>query len=180
MSAITIKNVTKAFDGKVVLESFNAVFRDGEFITLLGPSGCGKTTMLRMIAGFERPTEGEIWFDDKLVSGGKTFLPVDFTKSHNIQGKLPVFLLPLSQFGKDLDFDELLDELEAIVYSGTKINVSYYIDEAIDNDIEEDIFDYFRESDTDDIETAMQELGDDYTEEEIRLVRIKFLSEMGN
>ena len=75
MSAITIKNVTKAFDGKVVLESFNAVFRDGEFITLLGPSGCGKTTMLRMIAGFERPTEGEIWFDDKLVSGGKTFLP---------------------------------------------------------------------------------------------------------
>ena len=66
------------------------------------------------------------------------------------------------------------------MYSGTKINVSYYIDETIDNDIEEDIFEYFKESDTDDIETAMQELGDDYTEEEIRLVRIKFLSEMGN
>ena len=81
---------------------------------------------------------------------------------------------------KDLDFDELLDELEAIVYSGTKINVSYFIEEAIDNDIEEDIFEYFKESDTDDIETAMKELGDDYTEEEIRLVRIKFLSEMGN
>ena len=81
---------------------------------------------------------------------------------------------------KDLEFSELLDELEAIVYSGTKINVSYYIDEAIDHDIEEDIFEYFKESDTDDIETAMQELGDDFTEEEIRLVRIKFLSEMGN
>ena len=86
---------------------------------------------------------------------------------------------PLAE-SKDLDFDELLDELEAIVYSGTKINVSYFIEEAIDNDIEEDIFEYFKESDTDDIETAMQELGDDFTEEEIRLVRIKFLSEMGN
>ena len=94
-----------------------------------------------------------------------------------IDRKVPLDALAES---KDLEFDELLDELEAIVYSGTKINVSYYIDEAIDTDIEEDIFDYFKESDTDDIETAMQELGDDYTEEEIRLVRIKFLSEMGN
>ena len=94
-----------------------------------------------------------------------------------IDRKVPLDALAES---KDLDFDELLDELEAIVYSGTKINVSYFIEEAIDNDIEEDIFEYFKESDTDDIETAMKELGDDYTEEEIRLVRIKFLSEMGN
>ncbi len=94
-----------------------------------------------------------------------------------IDRKVPLDALAES---KDLDFDELLDELEAIVYSGTKINVSYFIDEAIDADIEEDIFEYFKESDTDDIETAMKELGDDYTEEEIRLVRIKFLSEMGN
>ena len=94
-----------------------------------------------------------------------------------IDRKVPLDALAES---KDLDFDELLDELEAIVYSGTKINVSYFIDEAIDADIEEDIFEYFKESDTDDIETAMRELGDDYTEEEIRLVRIKFLSEMGN
>ncbi len=94
-----------------------------------------------------------------------------------IDRKVPLDALAES---KDLEFDELLDELEAIVYSGTKINVSYYIDEAIDIDIEEDIFEYFKESESDDIETAMQELGDDYTEEEIRLVRIKFLSEMGN
>ena len=94
-----------------------------------------------------------------------------------IDRKVPLDALAES---KDLDFSELLDELEAIVYSGTKINVSYFIDEAIDADIEEDIFEYFKESDTDDIETAMQELGDDFTEEEIRLVRIKFLSEMGN
>lgn len=94
-----------------------------------------------------------------------------------IDRKVPLDALAES---KDLEFDELLDELEAIVYSGTKINVSYYIDEAIDIDIEDDIFEYFKDSDTDDIETAMKELGDDYTEEEIRLVRIKFLSEMGN
>ena len=94
-----------------------------------------------------------------------------------IDRKVPLDALAES---KDLDFDELLDELEAIVYSGTKINVSYFIEEAIDNDIEEDIFEYFKESESDDIETAMEELGDDYTEEEIRLVRIKFLSEMGN
>jgi len=81
---------------------------------------------------------------------------------------------------KGLAFDELLDELEAIVYSGTKINISYYLDEVIDDDIQEDIFDYFKESESDDIPTAQKELGPDYTEEEIRLVRIKFLSEMGN
>ena len=94
-----------------------------------------------------------------------------------IDRKVPLDALAES---KDLEFDELLDELEAIVYSGTKINVSYFIDEAIDTDIEEDIFEYFKESESDDIELAMEELGDDYTEEEIRLVRIKFLSEMGN
>ena len=76
MSTITIKNVSKSFGGRTpVLKEFNEFFNDGEFITLLGPSGCGKTTMLRMIAGFEVPTTGEIWIDDKLVTGGKTFLP---------------------------------------------------------------------------------------------------------
>ena len=75
MSTITIKNLTKSFDGTPVIRQFDEVFRDGEFITLLGPSGCGKTTLLRMIAGFEIPTTGEIWFNDRLVSGGKTFLP---------------------------------------------------------------------------------------------------------
>jgi len=75
MSSITIKNLTKSYGNVQVLKEFNEVFNDGEFITLLGPSGCGKTTMLRIIAGFETPTTGEIWIGDKLVSGGKTFLP---------------------------------------------------------------------------------------------------------
>ena len=75
MSTVYIKHVTKAFGDRVVLSEFNETFHEGEFITLLGPSGCGKTTMLRMIAGFERPTSGELYIDDQLVSGGKTFVP---------------------------------------------------------------------------------------------------------
>ena len=75
MATITIQHVTKAFGSSVVLREIDERIRDGEFITLLGPSGCGKTTMLRIIAGFERPTSGEVYIDDKLVSGGKTFVP---------------------------------------------------------------------------------------------------------
>ena len=81
---------------------------------------------------------------------------------------------------KGIDFDELLEEIEAIVYSGTKINIDYFIDDVMDEDHVEDIYLYFKESDTDDLESAIDELGDEYTEEEIRLVRIKFISEMAN
>ena len=79
-----------------------------------------------------------------------------------------------------LDFDELLTEIEAIVYSGTKLNIDYFIEEIVDEDHIDDIYEYFRESTTDDLEEAMSELGEDYTEEDIRLVRIKFISEMAN
>ncbi len=75
MACITIKNVTKAFGDNVVLENFNEAILDGEFVTLLGPSGCGKTTMLRIIAGFEKPTQGEVYIGDALVSSPDTFLP---------------------------------------------------------------------------------------------------------
>lgn len=81
----------------------------------------------------------------------------------------------------NLDFEELLDEMEAIVYSGTKLNIDYYLEEVMDEDHIMDIYDYFHdESETDKLAVAMNELGEDYTEEEVRLVRIKFLSEMAN
>ena len=79
-----------------------------------------------------------------------------------------------------IDFDELLDEVEAIVYSGTKLNIDYFLEDVMDEDHIDDIYDYFCESDTDKLSVAQDELGDEYSEEEIRLVRIKFLSEMAN
>ena len=79
-----------------------------------------------------------------------------------------------------LEFEELLDEVEAIVYSGTKLNIDYFLDEVMDEDHVDDIYDYFSESDTDSLEAALDELGDECSEDEIRLVRIKFISEMAN
>ncbi len=90
--------------------------------------------------------------------------------------------IPLDEIAiqKNLEFSELLDEVEAIVYSGTKINIDYFLNEVMDEDHIDDIFDYFKETYKDSLKEAINELGRDYTEEEIRLVRIKFLSEMGN
>ena len=81
---------------------------------------------------------------------------------------------------KGIDFDEMLDEVEAIVYSGTKLNIDYFLEEVMDEDHVDDIYEYFRESDTDNLQVAIDELGDEYSEDEIRLVRIKFISEMAN
>ena len=82
---------------------------------------------------------------------------------------------------KDLDFDELLTEIEGIVNSGTKLDISYYIEQVIDEDKSNDIYLYFKEdAQSDSLDEAIEELGGDYTEEEIRLVRIKFMCEQGN
>jgi ATP-dependent DNA helicase RecQ len=91
--------------------------------------------------------------------------------------------LPLKDIAaaKDLSLSEMLTEIERIVSSGTKLDISYYIDEYVDEYHQEDIFDYFSEAETDSIEVALQELGEsEYSEEEVRLMRIKFLSEVGN
>ena len=75
MSEIKLVNVKKSFGKVEVLKGFTETFADGEFITLLGPSGCGKTTMLRLIAGFDRPTSGEIWIGGTPVSTEEEFVP---------------------------------------------------------------------------------------------------------
>jgi len=77
--------------------------------------------------------------------------------------------------GKGLEMDELLTEMEKIVNSGTKLNIDYYIEEELDEDCRDEIYDYFREAETDSLDDAIKELGEDYTEEEIRLMRIKFI-----
>ena len=79
-----------------------------------------------------------------------------------------------------LEFEDLLSEVEAIVYSGTKLNIDYFLDEVMDEDHIDDIYDYFAESETDSLEAAIDELGGECSEDEIRLVRIKFISEMAN
>ena len=82
---------------------------------------------------------------------------------------------------KGLDMEELLDEIETIVYSGTKLNLDYYIEQTLDEDIVEEIYDYFHdEAESDSLADAMEELGSDYDEVEVRLVRIKFLCEVAN
>ncbi|NLU29943.1 MAG: DNA helicase RecQ [Bacteroidales bacterium] len=80
---------------------------------------------------------------------------------------------------KGIDFNEMLSEVEAIVYSGTKININYFLEEVMDTDTVREIYEYFREAETDNLDKAMDELSD-YSETEIRLVRIKFFSEMAN
>ena len=81
---------------------------------------------------------------------------------------------------KGVEFEELLDEIEAIVYSGTKLNIDYFLEEIMDEENLDDIYSYFKNSDTDNLDIAMNELGADYSEEEVRLVRVKFISEMAN
>jgi ATP-dependent DNA helicase RecQ len=96
----------------------------------------------------------------------------------NIDRKLPLESIAKS---KQLSFSELLDEIERIVSSGTKVDISYYIREHIDEEKQREVLDYFKESDSDSVGEALKELGeDDYTEEEVRLLRIKFLSDFGN
>jgi ATP-dependent DNA helicase RecQ len=82
--------------------------------------------------------------------------------------------------GKGMNMDTLLKEMEQIVYSGTKLNIKYWIDEMLDDDQQEEIHDYFMESESDDIETALKEFDGEYDIEELRLMRIKFISEIAN
>lgn len=81
---------------------------------------------------------------------------------------------------KGLSMDDLLKEMEQIVYSGTKLNIKYWIDEILDEDQQEEIHDYFMESESDKIDLALKEFDGDYDTEELRLMRIKFISEVAN
>ena len=82
---------------------------------------------------------------------------------------------------KGISYEDILKEVESIVSSGTKLNLNYFIDEMIDEDRQDEVFDYFKTADVDSIDKALNDLGsDDYNREEIQLMRIKFMSELGN
>ncbi|MFN5214124.1 MAG: DNA helicase RecQ [Bacteroidota bacterium] len=95
----------------------------------------------------------------------------------NIDKKIPLDTIASS---KGISFNDLLDELEAIVSSGTKVNIRYYLNDIMDEDKQLDAMDYFRSSQSDSIDTAQNELGSDYSDDELRLLRLTFVSEMGN
>src|SRR5690606_9480495 len=90
--------------------------------------------------------------------------------------------LPLTDIAsaKGLDMDALMKEMEQIVYSGTKLNINYWIDDILDEDQQEEIFDYYMEAESDAIKVALSEFDGDYDIEELRLMRIKFISEIAN
>ncbi|WP_341215711.1 ATP-dependent DNA helicase RecQ [uncultured Wocania sp.] len=95
----------------------------------------------------------------------------------NVDRKLPLDDIASS---KKMSMEDFIKEMEAIVYSGTKLNINYWIDEILDEDQQEEIHDYFMESESDDIDAAINEFDGDYDDEELRLYRIKFISEVAN
>jgi len=95
----------------------------------------------------------------------------------NVDRKLPLDDIAAA---KGLEINELVKEMERIVYSGTKLNIQYWVDEVLDEDQQEEIHDYFLEAETDGIEEALQEFDGDYEDEELRLYRLKFMSEVAN
>ncbi len=127
----------------------------------------------------------------KYVEENEVMRPDDFiVKSTGSNSALKLYIitnvdkkLPLSDIAdaKKMDMNDLIKEMEAIVNSGTKLNINYALDEILDEDQQDEIHDYFLEdADTDDIETAMEEFDGDYEEEELRLYRLKFFSEVAN
>ncbi|HZH72552.1 MAG TPA: DNA helicase RecQ [Mariniphaga sp.] len=127
----------------------------------------------------------------KYVEENEIERPEDFiVRSVANKSKMKVFII--QSIDRKISFDDIanskgvevkdiISEVEAIVNSGTKLNIDYYINDVIDEDRQEEVFDYFREAENDSIEKALEELGEaDYTEEDIRLMRIKFLSDLGN
>ncbi len=115
--------------------------------------------------------------DDLVVKSTGTNSSLKLSIIQNTDRKIPLEDIAKS---KGLELSELIDEMQRIIYSGTKLNIQYAIDEILDEEQQEEIFEYFMESETDRIQDAYDEFDGDYEEEELRLMRIKFLSEVAN
>ena len=126
----------------------------------------------------------------RYVEDNEIVRPDDFVvKSTGANSALKLFIiqsvdrkLPLSDIAsaKGMQMPEFIKEMEAIVYSGTKLNIDYYLDDILDEDQQEEIHEYFLEAETDKIDEAMEEFDGDYDDEELRLYRIKFISQVAN
>ncbi|MGO1586101.1 MAG: ATP-dependent DNA helicase RecQ, partial [Mesonia sp.] len=115
--------------------------------------------------------------DDLIVKSTGANSAIKLYIIQNVDRKLP---LPDIASSKGMDMKSFIKEVEAIVYSGTKLNISYWIDELFDEEQQEELHDYFLEADTDNIEEAMEEFDGEYEDEDLRLYRIKFMSEVAN
>ncbi len=115
--------------------------------------------------------------DDIIVKSTGSNSRIKLAIIQNTDKKIPLDDIAKS---KGLTFSELLDEMDIIVYSGTKLNISYCINEMVDEDDQEDIFEYFMEAETDSIDAALEEFDGDFDIDELRVMRIKFISEVGN
>ncbi|MFT4697442.1 MAG: ATP-dependent DNA helicase RecQ [Flavobacteriaceae bacterium] len=115
--------------------------------------------------------------DDFIVKSTGTNSALKLYIIQNVDRKLP--LTDISE-AKKMDMNDFIKEMEVIVYSGTRLNIDYWIDEILDDEQQEELHEYFMETETDDIEAAMVEFDGDYEDEELRLYRIKFISEVGN
>ena len=125
----------------------------------------------------------------RYVEDNEITRPDDFViKSKSKSNKTDIILyidrkMPLEDIAdtKNLDMEELLDEIETIVFSGTRLSLDYYLEQTLDEDVIDDIYAYFHdEAESDSLEAAMEELGSDYDEFEVRLVRLKFMCEVAN
>ena len=189
-----LKNLRKSVAQKTGLPSY-IIFQDQSLeamatfypVTmddLIGIPGVGEgkakkygKEFIELIARYVTDNEIERPLDDLRVK----------TQPNKSKNKLAIInaidrMIPLDEVAesKGMEFGELLEQIESIVFSGCKLDIRYFLNDVIDDDIQEDILNYFRESETEDIEEAIKELGSDYTEEEIRLVRIRFFSEYAN
>lgn len=136
--------------------------------------GAGFVEMIRQYTeeyGILRPTDIRV----RTIANGNSRLNLFLIQG--IDRKIGLDVLAAS---KGIDMGELLSELETIVEGGTRLNINYYLEEILDEDSLEDLSDYFLHTETDDLEEAYRQLGSDYSEEEIRMARIRFISEMGN
>jgi ATP-dependent DNA helicase RecQ len=152
-----------------------------EELTLISGVGPGKAQkygkpFVELIESYVE--ENEIERADETVV--RSVMKKSSNKVHIIQNIDKRLSLESIAKAKGLSMDALLDEMETIVMSGTKLDISYHIDDVVEEDAQEEIMDYFRTAETDSIDEAAKEFGGDYSEEELRLMRLKFMSEVAN